>query len=146
VALLVIAAIMVMFSEVFIRLMEGERPLIEGGIPMFGIQSFMELFEAIITFLSNTLSYIRLGAFAIAHGVLSLVFFLLAGLVGPKFGVGYWIVVLIGNIFIVGFEGLIVGIQVMRLSYYEFFSKFFTGGGMRFEPLTITPAPAKEQS
>jgi V/A-type H+-transporting ATPase subunit I len=46
----------------------------------------------------------------------------------------------------VGFEGLIVGIQVMRLSYYEFFSKFFTGGGMRFEPLQITPAPAKEQS
>ncbi len=133
-----------MFSELFIRLMEGERPLFEGGIGIFGIQAFMELFEAVITFLSNTLSYIRIGAFAIAHGVLSLVIFLLAGLVGPKFGVGYWIVVLIGNIFIVGFEGLIVGIQAMRLSYYEFFSKFFTGGGMRFEPLTLTPT--KEQS
>jgi V/A-type H+-transporting ATPase subunit I len=45
----------------------------------------------------------------------------------------------IGNIFIIGFEGLIVGIQTMRLSYYEFFSKFFSGGGMRFEPLTIKP-------
>ena len=139
-----IAAIMIMFSEVFIRLMEGERPLIEGGLGVFAIQAFMELFEAVITFLSNTLSYIRIGAFAIAHGVLSLVVFLLAGLVGPKFGVGYWVVVGIGTIFIVGFEGLIVGIQAMRLSYYEFFSKFFTGGGMRFEPLTL--APRKEQS
>jgi len=46
--------------------------------------------------------------------------------------------VAIGNLFIVGFEGLIVGIQTMRLSYYEFFSKFFTGGGMRFDPLTLT--------
>jgi vacuolar-type H+-ATPase subunit I/STV1 len=39
----------------------------------------------------------------------------------------------------VGFEGLIVGIQTMRLHYYEFLGKFFTGGGMRFEPLAITP-------
>ncbi len=144
--LAIIGAFMIMFSDLFIRLMERERPLIEGGFAVFGIQSFMELFEALITFVSNTLSYIRIGAFAIAHGVLSSVVFILAGLVGPKFGIGYWIVVLMGNIFIVGFEGLIVGIQVMRLSYYEFFSKFFTGGGMRFEPLQLTPAPTKEQS
>jgi V/A-type H+-transporting ATPase subunit I len=63
----------------------------------------------------------------------------LATLVGPESSVGYWAVVAIGNLFIVGFEGLIVGIQTMRLSYYEFFSKFFTGGGMRFDPLTLTP-------
>ena len=144
VILAIVSAFMIMFSELFIRLMERERPLIEGGIGVFAIQAFMELFEAVITFLSNTLSYIRIGAFAIAHGVLSLVFFLLAGMAGPKFGVGYWIVVIIGNIFIVGFEGLIVGIQAMRLSYYEFFSKFFTGGGMRFEPLSLSPT--KEQS
>ena len=143
VVLAIVAALMIMFSDLFIRLMEGERPLIEGGFAVFGIQSFMELFEAVITFLSNTLSYIRIGAFAIAHGVLSSVIFILAGLVGPKFGVGYWVVVVIGNVFIVGFEGLIVGIQAMRLSYYEFFSKFFTGGGMRFEPLSLTPS--KEQ-
>ena len=37
-------------------------------------------------------------------------------------------------------EGLIVGIQTMRLSYYEFFGKFFTGGGRRYEPLALHPA------
>jgi V/A-type H+-transporting ATPase subunit I len=45
----------------------------------------------------------------------------------------------VGNIFFVTLEALIVGIQTMRLHYYEFLGKFFTGGGMRFEPLNITP-------
>ncbi|HTP03145.1 MAG TPA: V-type ATPase 116kDa subunit family protein [Anaerolineales bacterium] len=139
-----VAAFMIMFADFFIRLMEGDRPLIEGGIFVFLFQGFMELFEAVLTFLSNTLSYIRVGAFAIAHGVLSVVMFLLAGLLDPHLGILYWLVVGVGTVIIVGFEGLIVGIQVMRLSYYEFFSKFFTGGGMRFEPLTL--APTKEQS
>ena len=97
----------------------------------------MELFETVISFLSNSLSYVRVGAFAIAHVVLSSVVFLLADMLSPVHGVGYWLVVSIGNIGIVVYEGLIVGIQAMRLSYYEFFSKFFTGGGMRFEPLSL---------
>ncbi|OHB62603.1 MAG: hypothetical protein A2Y76_01830 [Planctomycetes bacterium RBG_13_60_9] len=65
--------------------------------------------------------------------------FLMAELVSPGHGVGYWTIVVVGNIGIVLYEGLIVGIQAMRLSYYELFSKFFTGGGMRFEPLTLLP-------
>jgi V/A-type H+-transporting ATPase subunit I len=80
------------------------------------------------------------GAFAVAHGGLSSAILILATLVSADKGIGYWIVVLIGNIFIIGFEGLIVGIQTMRLSYYEFFSKFFTGGGVRFEPLKLYPS------
>jgi V/A-type H+-transporting ATPase subunit I len=137
--LAIVAGLATMFSELLIRLMEGERPLIEGGIGTYAIQAPVELFEAVISLLSNSLSYVRVGAFAVAHGGLSSAFFILAKLTGPEFGVSYWIVVAIGNLFIVGFEGLIVGIQTMRLSYYEFFSKFFSGGGMRFEPLTLAP-------
>ncbi len=109
----------------------------------YAIQAPVELFEAVVSLLSNSLSYVRVGAFAVAHGGLSSAIFILAKLVGPEFGVGYWVVVAIGNLFIVGFEGLIVGIQTMRLSYYEFFSKFFSGGGMRFEPLTLAPPEDK---
>ena len=137
--LAILAGLAIMFSEVFIHLVEGERPLIEGGIATYAIQAPVELFEAVIGLLSNSLSYVRVGAFAVAHGGLSSAIFILAKLVGPESSVGYWAVVAIGNLFIVGFEGLIVGIQTMRLSYYEFFSKFFTGGGMRFDPLTLTP-------
>jgi V/A-type H+-transporting ATPase subunit I len=140
IVLAVVAGMAIMFSEVLKHLVEGQRPLIEGGLGTYAVQAPMELFEAVISLLSNSLSYVRIGAFAIAHGVLSSVIFILALLVSSPHGIGYWIVVAIGNVFIVGFEGLIVGIQTMRLEYYEFFSKFFTGGGMRFEPLTLTSA------
>jgi len=138
IVMMIVGGIVVMFAEVFKHLVEGHRPLIEGGIGTYGIQAFFELFEALIGFLSNTLSYVRVGAFAVAHGALSLVIFQLAG--NPS-SVGYWIVVLIGNIFIIGFEGLIVGIQTMRLEYYEFFGKFFKGGGLRFDPIKLQSSP-----
>jgi V/A-type H+-transporting ATPase subunit I len=130
----------IMFSEVLINLYEGHRPVIEahgiGGFIMYLVQAFMDLFETLISQLSNTLSFVRVGAFAVAHGGVSLAFFTLAG---EEMGFKFWLVILIGNLFIIGFEGLIVGIQTMRLNYYEFLGKFFTGGGMRFEPLAIAP-------
>lgn len=136
----VVGALMVMFSEVFKHMLEGHRPLIEDGIFTYLIQAFVELFETFISSLSNSVSYVRVGAFAVAHGGLSSVIFILANMAGGGGGVLsvilYWLVVVLGNLFIVGFEGLIVGIQTMRLEYYEFFSKFFEGGGMSYEPLT----------
>ncbi|HXF85361.1 MAG TPA: V-type ATPase 116kDa subunit family protein [Anaerolineales bacterium] len=136
-ALGIVTGLGIMFSEVFRNLIEGHRPLIEGGIATYAIQAPMELFEVIISFLSNTFSYVRVGAFAVAHGGLSLAIFSLAG---EEHDLGFWLTIIIGNLFIIGFEGLIVGIQTMRLHYYEFLGKFFTGGGMRFEPLTLTPS------
>jgi V/A-type H+-transporting ATPase subunit I len=97
------------------------------------------LFETVIGLFSNTLSYVRIGAFAVAHGALSMVVFLIAEIVSPTRGVGYWIVVLLGNLFVIGFEGMIVGIQTLRLEYYEFFSKFFSAGGVRYRPLKFDP-------
>ncbi|MDQ3003936.1 MAG: hypothetical protein M3R47_00915, partial [Chloroflexota bacterium] len=130
----------IMFSGFFRNVVEAHRPLIEGkgigGILMFLVQSFMDLFESVISMLSNTLSFVRVGAFAVAHGGLSLAIFSLAG---EEPDLGFWITIIIGNIFIIGFEGLIVYIQTMRLHYYEILGKFFHGGGMRFEPLTLTP-------
>lgn len=119
--------------------MEGHRPVEGsgiGGFLMFFVQSFMDLFESVISLLSNTLSFVRVGAFAVAHGGLSLAIFALAG---EEPDLGFWITIIIGNLFIIGFEGLIVGIQTMRLHYYEILGKFFHGGGMRFEPLTLIP-------
>lgn len=127
----------VMFNSLFRNIAEGHRPLIEGGVVMYFVTAFMDLFESVISMLSNTLSFVRVGAFAVAHGGLSLAFFSLAG---EEPTIGFWIVLLIGNIFIIGFEGLIVYIQTMRLHYYEILGKFFHGGGMRFEPLRLNPS------
>jgi V/A-type H+-transporting ATPase subunit I len=135
----IVFGIGVMFSGAFRNAMEGHRAMEGsgiGGCMMFFVQSFMDLFESVISLLSNTLSFVRVGAFAVAHGGLSLAIFALAG---EEPDLGFWITIILGNLFIIGFEGLIVGIQTMRLHYYEILGKFFHGGGMRFEPLTLTP-------
>jgi V/A-type H+-transporting ATPase subunit I len=135
----IVFGLLVMFSGAFRNAMEGHRPIEGsgvGGCLMFFVQSFMDLFESVISLLSNTLSFVRVGAFAVAHGGLSLAIFALAG---EEPDLGFWITIILGNLFIIGFEGLIVGIQTMRLHYYEILGKFFHGGGMRFEPLTLTP-------
>jgi len=139
VALAAVSSIAVMLSDLLSRLIEGHRPLIEGNLGMYIIQCAFELFETVIGFLSNSLSYVRVGAFAVAHGGLSAVILILAEMASPARGIGYWAVVALGNLFIIGFEGMIVGIQTLRLEYYEFFSKFFQGGGTPYVPLTITP-------
>lgn len=131
-----IFAVGVMLNGLFRNIVEGHRPLLDGGA-MFFVQAFMDLFEGAISMLSNTLSFVRVGAFAVAHGGLSLAIFSLAG---TEPTIGFWVTIIIGNIFITGFEGLIVYIQTMRLHYYEILGKFFHGGGMRFEPLRLNPS------
>jgi V/A-type H+-transporting ATPase subunit I len=99
----------------------------------YAVLAFFEIFETIISFAGNSLSFVRLGAFAVAHEGLSRVVLLIADLSG---GLG-WLTMLLGTVFVVGFEGLIVGIQTLRLEYYEFFGRFFRGDGRAFKPLQI---------
>ena len=129
----------VVFSEPLKRWMEGHRPLIEGGTAMFFVQSGAEVLEKFISMFSNTLSYVRVGAFAIVHAGFTNAVFVMARLLGGGHdgGVAYWVVVVLGNIGVIALEGFIVWIQTMRLHYYEFFSKFFTGGGTAYEPLAL---------
>ena len=55
-------------------------------------------------------------------------------LAGAEAGTPNWLVVILGNLFVCGMEGLIVGIQVLRLEYYELFSRFYRGTGREFKP------------
>jgi V/A-type H+/Na+-transporting ATPase subunit I len=126
-----------MLADPLANLIAGKRPLIHEGIVLYLIEAFFELFESFIGYLSGTLSYVRLGAFAVAHAGLSSVFFVLADMMGGPSSLLYYVVLLAGNLFIIGFEGLIVGIQTLRLEYYEFFSKFYRGGGEPYRPLGL---------
>ena len=132
----------VVFSEPLKRWMEGHRPLIEGGTGMFFIQSAAEVFEKFISMLSNTLSYVRVGAFAIVHAGFNSAVFVMANLLssGHASGPVFWAVVVLGNLGVIVLEGFIVTIQTMRLHFYEFFSKFFMGGGSAYEPLALGTA------
>ena len=105
-----------------------------GRPPEFGehaVTGFFELFETVISNVSNTLSFIRLGAFAVAHEGLS------AMVLQYGTAPGGWGVLVVGTVLIVGFEGLIVAIQALRLQYYEFFGRFFQGRGRPFRPLAF---------
>lgn len=123
--------LLIMFKEPLTRLVKKQSPAIEGGKGMFLIQSFFELFEVILTYFSNTLSFIRIGAFALSHAAMMEVVLTLAGAAnGDNIN---WLIVILGNIFVCGMEGLIVGIQVLRLEYYEMFSRFYKGNGRKFQ-------------
>jgi len=136
VLLLVVALFL---AEPLTNLIIGRRPLAHGSVLELAVQAFFELFEALISYVSNTLSYVRLGAFAVAHVGLSSVVYLLADMFGG--GVVGIVIIVLGNLVVIGFEGLIVGIQTLRLEYYELFGKFFKGDGVPFQPLTL---PAME--
>jgi V/A-type H+-transporting ATPase subunit I len=76
----------------------------------------------------------RLGAFSLNHVALALAVFTVANMLG---GVGHWIAVVLGNVFILVLEGAIVAIQALRLEYYEGFSRFFSGDGREWHPLVL---------
>lgn len=99
---------------------------------MFFVQSFFELFEILLNYFSNTLSFVRVGAFAVSHAAMMEVVLMLAG--ATDGGSINWLVIILGNIFVCAMEGLIVGIQVLRLEYYEMFSRFYKGDGRAFRP------------
>jgi vacuolar-type H+-ATPase subunit I/STV1 len=101
-------------------------------------ETIMEIVEIALSMFANTVSFIRVGAFALSHAGLSIVTYTLAGMADPTLkSVGSIAILVVGNIFIIGFEGLICGIQSMRLEYYEFFSKFYQGDGVVFSPFVL---------
>lgn len=108
------------------------------------MESFMEsivgILEVFMGYLANTVSFIRVAAFALAHTGLFIAIFDLAKIVHTEGSTGdmfSWIVLILGNILAVALEGLVVAIQSVRLNYYEFFSKFFMAGKSVYKPLSV---------
>ena len=122
------------FASPFERAFAHEKPLLENGFGTYVISSVVEIIEVISGYLSNTVSFVRVGAFALSHAVLNFTIMTLTNLCGGKGTIGGIIVMILGNALIVVLEGMIVAIQVVRLQYYEFFSKFFHETGREFKP------------
>jgi V/A-type H+-transporting ATPase subunit I len=101
-----------------------------------------ELVEKTLQVLINTLSFARVGAFALAHSGLASAVVALAEAAGH--GVGFWLVLVLGNLLILAIEGLIVSIQTTRLVLFEFFTRFFKPEGRAFRPLAPPPVTVKE--
>lgn len=119
------------FKEPLGNLVRRKREKIEEGKVMFIVQAFFELFETMLSYFSNTISYVRIGAFAVSHAAMMEVVLMLSGAAN---GNTNWIAFVLGNIIVCALEGLVVGIQVLRLEYYEMFSRFYKGNGREFKP------------
>lgn len=132
VVMFVVPLILIMMKEPLTRIVTKRKPTIEGGKGMFFVQSFFELFEIALSYMSNTLSFVRMGAFAVSHAAMMEVVLMLAG--AENGGSPNWIIIILGNAFVFAMEALIVGIQVLRLEYYEMFSRFYKGNGREFKP------------
>ncbi len=128
-----ITLFLTMFSEPIHRLMEHEKPVLENGLFAAVIEAVVELLETLISYMSNSISFIRVGAFGLAHAVLGFIILTLSEMAGPA----YLGVMLVGNAIVVVLEGMIVAVQVIRLQYYEFFSKFFNETGREFKPFSF---------
>jgi V/A-type H+-transporting ATPase subunit I len=131
IALIVIAILAMYLCEPLSKLISGKKNWMPKN-GMFFVENFFEMFEVILSFFTNTISFLRIGAFAIVHvGMMMVVAILSQG-----GGIGGVIVQILGNVLVMVLEGLIVGIQVLRLEYYEMFSRYFSGRGKEFVSLS----------
>jgi V/A-type H+-transporting ATPase subunit I len=103
----------------------------EAGFGAHMMQGVSEFIETFLSYLTNSISYVRLAAFAIAHSALGLSALILASLIG------YWPGFLLMNFLALTIEALGVFIQCMRLTYYEFFTKFYSGTGSAYRPFSL---------
>lgn len=102
-------------------------------------QAVIDLIREFMDMITNTISFLRVGAFALAHGALFMAVFSIAQIISESQGESffYWLAIIIGNSVIIVLEGVVVTIQTLRLEYYEFFKRFFKGGGLPYSPYTL---------
>ena len=132
VVMFAVPLLVVFLKEPLTAMIEKKAEIMPKEKGMFFVQGFFEMFEVLLSYFSNTLSFVRVGAFAVSHAAMMEVVLMLAG--AEAGGSPNWLVVILGNVFVCGMEGLIVGIQVLRLEYYELFSRFYRGTGRAFKP------------
>lgn len=134
VVFMVVPIILMFFKEILEKLILKESNWQPEKWSDYILQNVFEMFEVVLSYLTNTVSFLRVGAFILVHAGMMMVVFTIADMLGP---VGYVVTVVIGNIFVAALEALLAGIQVLRLEFYELFSRFFEAQGRPFEPVAV---------
>ena len=130
--LLVLGLAALLFAGVLAPLFNGEPDWMPAeGWGGYLMQNVFELLESVLSYLSNTISFLRVGAFVIVHASMMMVVFTLAGEPANP------VVVVLGNLVVIALEALLSAIQGIRLEFYEMFSRFYQGGGHKFRALDL---------
>jgi len=127
-----VPAILIFLKEPIARRCEGKK-MFPKGFGGFFVEGFFELFDVFLSYITNTLSFMRIGGFILVHAGVMLVVTSIMGMVGNA----SLLVAIFGNIFVMALEGMIVGIQVLRLEFYEMFSRYYDGNGIAFKTMQI---------
>jgi len=147
---LVIPVLSIFFGPFIWSCIEHKKPVLQNGFITYVMEGFVEILETISTYVSSTVSFLRVGAFALSHAVLSYIVFrfteeIVSSNTGPAGSVSAILILIFGNLVIIILEGMIVAIQVVRLQYYEFFNKFFTETGVEFSPFRFRNSEIKNK-
>lgn len=130
ICVIILPLLAIFAAEPLTKLINGEKDWKPKSVGMFFVEGFFEMFETLLSYVSNTVSFLRIGAYAISHAGMMLVVYMLSGqsnIVG----------IIFGNILVASLETMLVCIQVMRLEYYEMFGRYYEGGGVKFSPKII---------
>lgn len=130
--LIVLPLIVMLFREPLGCMVSGRKFKFE-GMGDFIASNFFEVFEFLLGYVTNTLSFVRIGGFVLSHAAMMSVVMLLS----EMYEGASPIIVILGNIFVIGMEGMLSGIQVLRLEFYEIFSRCYDGSGKAFEPVKV---------
>lgn len=133
--ILVLAIVLMIFKKPLMAKIQRQEVEYEEGKAGYYIESSFSIIELLISTLSGIVSFIRVGAFAINHVGLFLAFKTMADMANSEFA--NILILVLGNILIIGLEGLIVFIQGLRLEYYELFSRYYSGSGVEFKSDTL---------
>ena len=130
--LIILPVVLITFKEIIVKALTPGEDWKPENWGEYLIGAFFELFEVLLSYLSNTMSFLRVGAFVLAHAGMMMAVFTLAETIG---GIGYIITIVLGNLIVTALEALLAGIQGLRLEFYEMFSRFFEGQGRIFTPI-----------
>lgn len=129
--LILVPLLLIFLKEPLIRRME-KQAMFPDGFMAFFVEGFFELFEICLSYITNTISYLRVGGFVLSHAGMMMAVTMIMGMTS---GVAALAIGIFGNILVMCLEGLVVGIQVLRLEFYEMFSRYFNGNGKVFQSL-----------
>ncbi len=122
----------------------------KASIPALLFDGGFEVFDTILLFLSNTISYSRIFALILVHAGMFLALYNVSGIitgvdsghltfsaVASVNGLFWLLIIFVGTLSIVGLEGFIVFLHTLRLHYYEWFTKFFDADGAEYSPFNV---------
>ena len=129
----------------------AKPPVRTAPAALAALETSVELVDTLFSYFANTISFVRVAAFAAVHAGVFIAIFALADTLSKMRGGGVLAVLVhvAGNVIVILLEGLTVSVQVLRLEYYEFFGKFFRGGGEPYLPLMLRrehPVPKRLES